>query len=360
MAIDTSRGPTATTEPGAEPVFSRKGEATLIAFGLWMIVGLFLDGWAHSERKPDSFFTPWHAVIYSGFAGAAGSALVQLRAQRRPGASWRSAVPAGYGVSLAGLAVFALGAGGDLVWHEVFGVEVDLAALLSPSHLLLMAGGLLALTGPFRTAWRAATDAPSFSSFLPALGSLTLATGLALFFTFYLSPFARTVVPRLAPAETDIHDFTTASTDGFVQLREMWTVSGILLTTVLVMVPVLLLVSRWRPPAGTLFVFFAAVALFEGAASEFSRWPLVLAVLGAGLAAELLVRGGVSVRVLSGMLPAALWLGYFGVVVVAYDLGWSAELWTGTVVLAVLTGLGLGLLVAPPARPGRLGGAAIG
>ena len=359
MAIDTSHERKAEAATPA-PTFSRGGETALILFGLWMIVGLFLDGWAHSERKPDSFFTPWHAVIYTGFAGAAGSALLQLRAQHRPGASWRSAVPAGYGVSLIGLAVFALGAGGDLVWHEVFGVEVDLAALLSPSHLLLMAGGLLALTGPFRTAWREASDAPSLSSFLPALGSLTLATGLAVFFTFYLSPFARTVVPRLAPAETDIHDFSAASTAGFVQLREMWAVSGILLTTVLVMVPVLLVVARWRPPAGSLLAFFGAVAIFEGTASEFARWPLMLAVICAGLVAELLVRRGASIRVLSGVLPAALWLGYFVIVAVAYDLAWSAELWTGSVVLAVLTGLGLGLLVAPPARARRLGSDAIG
>ena|SRR5919109_193336 len=38
----------------------------------------------------------------------------------------------------------------DLAWHEVFGVEVALDALVSPSHVPLAAGGLLILTSPLR------------------------------------------------------------------------------------------------------------------------------------------------------------------------------------------------------------------
>src|SRR5262245_27710062 len=31
--------------------------------------GLFLDGWAHNHGKVDqSFFTPWHAILYSSYA----------------------------------------------------------------------------------------------------------------------------------------------------------------------------------------------------------------------------------------------------------------------------------------------------
>ena len=36
---------------------------------LWIIAGLYLDGSAH-HHIPDlieTFFTPWHAVLYSGF-----------------------------------------------------------------------------------------------------------------------------------------------------------------------------------------------------------------------------------------------------------------------------------------------------
>lgn len=350
MAVRTlETKPVAQQQPARS---SPRGELFLVGFGAWMIVGLFLDGWAHSEQRPDSFFTPWHGVLYTGFLGATGSALWQVAAQRSRGVAWREAVPEGYGASLAGLALFATGAAGDLVWHELLGIEVNLGALVSPTHLLLMTGGLLALTGPFRTAWRAPTDAPALRSFLPALGSITLAAGVALFFTLYLSPFGRTVVPRFSPSETDIHDLSAPTTAAFIQVRESWAIGGILLTTVLVSVPLLLLLRRWRVPAGSLFAYFAAIAIFEGAASEYRRWPVALAALAAGAVAETLAPR-VSIRALAAAVPAALWLSYFGLVALVYDMGWSAELWTGAVVLSALVGLGLGLLAAPPVRPAR-------
>ena len=34
--------------------------------------GVFLDGWAHTHgRVDDTFFTPWHAVLYAGFLAMA-------------------------------------------------------------------------------------------------------------------------------------------------------------------------------------------------------------------------------------------------------------------------------------------------
>ena len=68
--------------------------------------------------------------------------------------------PAGYGLGMVGVVGFAAGGGGDMVWHMIFGVEVDLEALLSPSHLLLFASSLsssparFALHGPIRPARR--------------------------------------------------------------------------------------------------------------------------------------------------------------------------------------------------------------
>ena len=34
----------------------------------WFLAGVFLDGWAHTHGLVDrTFFTPWHAVLYSGY-----------------------------------------------------------------------------------------------------------------------------------------------------------------------------------------------------------------------------------------------------------------------------------------------------
>ena len=41
--------------------------------------GVFLDGWAHTHGRVDqSFFTPWHAVFYAGYAATASVLAVSL------------------------------------------------------------------------------------------------------------------------------------------------------------------------------------------------------------------------------------------------------------------------------------------
>ena len=42
-----------------------------MVFATWLIVGIFVDGWAHNNDKPETFFTPWHALFYSGFLATA-------------------------------------------------------------------------------------------------------------------------------------------------------------------------------------------------------------------------------------------------------------------------------------------------
>lgn len=57
---------------------------------------------------------------------------------------------------------------------------------------------------------------------------------------------------------------------------------------------------------------------------------------------------------LAGAVPATLWLGYFAVTAVVYDVGWTAELWTGAVTLGAMTGLALSLIALPPTRPAKI------
>src|SRR3546814_13012264 len=102
---------------------------------------------------------------------------------------WGADRPVGHGLTLVALGVFAAGAVGDLVWHETLGIEVGVEALLSPTHLLLLAGGLAALSAPVRAAWWSDPFAPSFRSFAPTVLALALLTSLAGFFLLYLSPF---------------------------------------------------------------------------------------------------------------------------------------------------------------------------
>src|SRR5581483_11876177 len=52
------------------PAGGRRFDLIVAVLSLWILAGLYLDGSAH-HHIPDlieTFFTPWHAVLYSGFA----------------------------------------------------------------------------------------------------------------------------------------------------------------------------------------------------------------------------------------------------------------------------------------------------
>lgn len=36
-----------------------------ILLGTWLLLGIFVDGYAHRHDVLETFFTPWHAILYS-------------------------------------------------------------------------------------------------------------------------------------------------------------------------------------------------------------------------------------------------------------------------------------------------------
>jgi hypothetical protein len=244
--------------------------------GAWLIGGAYLDGWAHrntlSVLQREGFFTPWHAVLYSGFAAIAGWTF-WLAFRRRGGAGpsggsggelgggsgrwWLEAWPVGYRLGAVGVLVFLVGGLADMVWHEIFGVEVSLDALLSPSHLLLAVGAVLLLTSPVRSWWSSADDGVRAAA---GVGALALATASIAVFLLYASPF-----DFLGPAQpysefAESHGYLVASHG----------LTSYLLTAVLIVVPVLLLLQR-RPVVGAATAIVTVIALFPVIINEFAR-----------------------------------------------------------------------------------------
>jgi hypothetical protein len=78
-----------------------------------------------------------------------------------------------------------------------------------------------------------------------------------------------------------------------------------------------------------------------------------------GLTGDVLVRAlqrrSVSImstlRIVGAVVPAVLWLSYFGLLAVFYSVGWTVELWAGIACMAALAGFGLALLMMPPSIP---------
>ena len=62
------------------PASSLRFDWMVVLASLWFMGGMFLDGWAHANLASslETFFTPWHAVLYSGFLAVASVLMLNL------------------------------------------------------------------------------------------------------------------------------------------------------------------------------------------------------------------------------------------------------------------------------------------
>ena len=328
------------------PPLTRQEEVLGMVFGLWTIFGLFLDGWAHSHQKPESFFSPWHGVLYSGFAAAGLWAGWIAWRRRQPERSLLHTMPQGHLISLMGFALFGAGAVGDLIWHEVFGIEANVEALLSPTHLLLLGGGSIALSAPLRRMLRSDSIEVTRKDFLPALLSLTLLTALAAFFLGYLSPFSTSAV-QYPNATTHTHDLSEITPAVAAELRENWALGSILVTSLVLVFPALFVRQRWKTQRGTFVVLYTFLMTLQAGLGEFEQWPLIAIGAILGVVADVSIERGLPAWVLGALIPTTAWGAYFLMFEVQTGVGWSPELWAGVTLMSGLTGGLIGSLVTP-------------
>jgi hypothetical protein len=212
-------------------------EWTVVILCTWLMAGAYLDSWAHRHLPGlETFFTPWHAVLYSGmFAVLAFLAITALR-NRSQGYSRGQVLPAGYSLSLLGCVLFGIGGVIDMLWHLHFGIEVSLAALISPPHLLLMLALGLIVTGPLRAAWRRPISRAPFTAVISASLLLSMFT----FFNQFDQPLVNPWAVR-----------TAAVSDTTRYLQQLG-ILGIMVQTALLTGIVLYLVSRFTLPFGSI------------------------------------------------------------------------------------------------------------
>ena len=320
---------------------SRHDERAIAFFGAWTVIGLYLDGWSHIHHKPETFFTPFHAILYSGFG--VGVAYFAIRGFiTRQQASMDT-------VSSVGFVVFVVGAIGDFVWHTIFGIERDLAALLSPTHMTLMTGGLLLLSFPVRSAMQRKDGRDvTWGEFLGPWAGLTLCGLVVRFFTQFL------VVYRLEGLIT--------SPGGIRDFFEVLAFASVMVTNAVFVAIILFTVRRWQPPFGAFTVSFGLIALAERALTGPALRPGVVSAFVGGLLVDVLIsrlrpsperrRHAIAV---GGVAPSLIWLAWFSGVAMDRGVHWPAELWVGTIYFAILEGLAMALLAFPklpePATP---------
>lgn len=316
---------------------TRSEDLALAATSVWIVAAVHLDGRAHYLDLPDSFFTWWHLLLYSGVATAAALLLAMGVRRRNAGRSLISAavsMPPGYGWSLAGVGVFSAAGVADMGWHIRFGVESGLDALISPTHLLLFTGAVLLFSGPLRATQIKQPSAPIWAA--PAVIAATAITAIIGFALGYVSAFT-TDAPLRA-----VGDFPEGTPEHYAtEIPAQAGLGAYLVTTVLVVLPITLLLIRRRLPLGALTAFVTALALLAQTVQNFPRPSVVIAAIVSGLVVEGLIAAfaavaprAPTVAVAAVALPTVLWSAQFAALQLGPGVAWSPELATGTVVLS--------------------------
>ncbi|HZM79551.1 MAG TPA: hypothetical protein VFC19_27790 [Candidatus Limnocylindrales bacterium] len=346
MTSTLTRPPDVTTPSSKRTIASRRDDTIGALGALALIVGVLTDAWAHANRLStlEGFFTPWHALLYGGFAATAAWTWWLAFRHRREDPRWfLNRWPVGYGIGAIGSLVFLVGGAGDMFWHEIFGVEVSLEAGLSPSHVTLTIGVILLITSQMRSwlasgegGWRTVTGVASTA--LGTIGGLLIINGLI---------GVTTIAPTRAFDPAMGAPSYTSAAQG---------VQAYLLGAALLLIP-FLLVQRRRGAPGLATAIVGSLGLFLLIQREFPT-PLTGAIVGMTLAAAVVdvvlsrldtVRGlqaPMRLPIAGALFAGGIWTGHLIGLQIASGIRWSPELWAGAVVLSAVIGALLGTLAA--------------
>ena len=335
------------------PTASYRTNLVTALLSTWLTVGLMLDAWAHNNvPQLESFFTPWHGVFYTGFFATA--AWIGWTVREPLFARRYDQIPVGYGAAVVAVGIFAVSAAGDMMWHLIFGIEQSIDILFSPTHLGLGASMVTILLAPVRSAWadRSLPAAPSLGRLLPSVLSTALATMVTLLFLQYAN--------ALTFGSGDVVIALSTMEQGF----SADLVTDMAVTNLVLLLPILTLARRWTLPFGLATVLYAAAATLSAATAGFDNWDLMIGVVAAGVAVDLLARWLrpspqrlFRFRAFAAAAPLVTWTIYIVTAYLTsppiYDPEGTAhpmpEVYTGAPIVQALLGLLIAILLIPSA-----------
>ncbi|TAM59588.1 hypothetical protein EPN52_07515 [bacterium] len=307
---------------------------------LWLGAGIFVDTWHHFHHDVETFFEPAHGLLYAGLLAAYVCTAVVLVHYHRRGYPWRQALPAGYGVTLAGLVIGLAGGLADLIKHSLWGFEEGFNALLSPTHLLIGAGMFLICAGPIRAAQihRPRTLAAQLPLLIAAASLLELLHWGTQF--IFVSEAARMNAP-LIPASSP-RDALTLLTLAYY--KQGIGLLAVLVQSLLLAGFALYLKHRFdlRPGALTLFMLLGNVFVAGAHSNDAGQFAAVVAAsLACGIVGDALRAG----YVFAFAVPAVYWSVYLAVLAATMGgIWWTPDVTAGSILFAGLVGAFLNAL----------------
>ncbi len=165
---------------------SRKLFAGYVLVSLGMLLAAAGGSWDitnHLLNKPETFFAPPHAVLYSGVASAVvGTALV-FSASKSGAAGGKMIWP--MKLVIAGVVMLISAAPVDFGWHSAFGLD----GLLSPPHFVLVSGMVVGSAGALAGLSQSTKRVPSVLIIIAILPIWLAASGMIDMFSL---PFSET------------------------------------------------------------------------------------------------------------------------------------------------------------------------
>lgn len=346
-----SADPTRPASDGVPSSYSARERWVLVGASFWLIFGLQLDAFAHATIPDlESFWTPWHAVMYSGIAACGLTLLWLLRSRLPEVVTYRSLLqetPKALRLPVIGMGLLLVGGGFDTLWHNLFGIERGLEIFFSPSHYLIISGMVLVAAGP--ALMFAASTSPSKRQVRGADAVLlVLSAALAsLPLHIYTNHATALEEPMLGTGAVEPE---TYSLDALM-------VHGYVGSTVLLVLPLLLLARRWELPVGAPTALTAVPTLAMGLVLGQGEAPwLPITIMVAAAVVELVARTTAPLYqrltpdtrwVLLGFAgPAVVWGAVLSVgALVGGGVSWNPHMATGIVVLTGLIGAGTAYVV---------------
>ncbi|MDE2573623.1 MAG: hypothetical protein KGM44_14000 [bacterium] len=322
---------------------------------LWLGAGIFVDAWYHFHNDVETFFEPAHALLYAGLLAAFVFTGVALAHYHRRGYPWRLALPPGYDITLAGLAICLAGGASDMVKHVLWGFEEGFDALLSPTHLLIGAGMFFIVVGPIRALRLRERVPPTLGAQLPMLIAAASLLELLHWGTqfIFISEAARMNAPL--PPYSSPPDVLTLLTLAYY--KQGIGLLAVLVQSLLLAGFALYLKRRFDLAPGSLTLFMLLGNVFiAGAHANYAGQfiAVVSASLAGGAAGDAfpLGRGRTTADdprwyAFAFAVPAVYWAVYLAVLAAGMGgIWWTPDVIAGSVVFAGLTGAFLNVLVA--------------
>lgn len=308
-----------------------------------MIGGVFLDGWAHQHISSiESFFTPWHAVLYGGFFISACFLIREALLTYTKTQDIQMLLPRGYFLSFVGAGIFLIGGIGDMIWHIIFGIEVSTEALLSPTHLVLALGGLLIVTGPIRATLYRLHRRKTFIDRLPFYIALLYTMSIFAFFTQYAHPFVHPYASYLSTSFSTNRTQITPS----INLG----IASILLQTVFLMSFILLGICWDALLPGSITILLTLQMVMLSFMQD--TYQFIPVVFFAGIVSDTLLytlkpalNAPKNFALFAFFVPFTLYTFYFFELFLTTGIHWTIHLWVGSIFLSGIVGWLLSLFI---------------